>query len=348
MNAETPSIDFAAVARLALGQAESLVAQWFPAGRKRGHEWVVGNLAGDAGESLSININTGAWGDFASDVRGGDLVALYAAIHRIGQGEAARRLAAELGQPLDECASRPTPAAPRQAETVAEWVPVIPIPVAAPPPPSAHPAHGKPTHIASYRNREGQIIGLIYRCEPAGKRKQIVPLTWCRHQDGREAWQWKSLPKPRSLYGAELLDGAPNRTVLAVEGEGKCDAARRLLGSRMTVVAWPGGASAASLADWALLRHRTVIVWPDADEPGLGRGGKHRRHPPAPGRDREGGAAPVRRSGQVGLGRRGARGLDRGSGDGPLRLERGRRGQSVRPPLRQLWPPSRCLQARST
>jgi len=42
-----------------------------------------------------------------------------------------------------------------------------------------------------------------------------------------------------------------------------------LVGGRLTVVAWPGGASAVNHADWSLLRHRTVILWPDADAPGI-------------------------------------------------------------------------------
>lgn len=271
MNATASPVDFAAVARLALSQSLDLLTRWFPAGKKVQREYVIGNLAGDAGDSLSINTQTGRWADFAANAAGGDLVSLYAAIHRLSQSEAARRLAAELGQPMEARTSRAVPPRTLQpvlAAAAEEWTPVLPIPEDAPAPPPSHPAHGRPTHVATYRNRDGLPLGLIYRCEPKGKRKQVMPLTWCVHTDGHHAWQWKSLPKPRSLYGAELLDAAPAATVLVVEGEGKCEAGRRLLGSRMTVVAWPGGANATGTADWSLLRDRKVIVWPDADKPG--------------------------------------------------------------------------------
>ena len=45
-------VDFAAIARDLLGRADWWVEQWFPNGRRDGHEWKVGNLAGEAGRSL--------------------------------------------------------------------------------------------------------------------------------------------------------------------------------------------------------------------------------------------------------------------------------------------------------
>ena len=47
--------------------------------------------------SFSINMDTGAWADFASGDKGGDLVSLVAYLHGIKQGEAADRLAEFLG-----------------------------------------------------------------------------------------------------------------------------------------------------------------------------------------------------------------------------------------------------------
>jgi len=93
------ALDFEGVARAALSACPDLLRRWFPAGTLRGREFVVGNLRGDRGDSLSINIDTGRWADFAAGERGGDLVALYAAMHRLSQGEAARRLGAELAVP---------------------------------------------------------------------------------------------------------------------------------------------------------------------------------------------------------------------------------------------------------
>src|SRR5688572_9192600 len=70
----------------------------FPNGKLRGKEFVVGNLDGDAGDSLSINVITGEWGDFAEGLTGGDPISLHAAKYCGGrQSLAARELGEELG-----------------------------------------------------------------------------------------------------------------------------------------------------------------------------------------------------------------------------------------------------------
>jgi hypothetical protein len=47
--------------------------------------------------SFRINLKTGAWADFASSDKGGDLISLGAYLHGISQGESATRIAAMLG-----------------------------------------------------------------------------------------------------------------------------------------------------------------------------------------------------------------------------------------------------------
>jgi putative DNA primase/helicase len=91
-------IDFDPIAAAALDKAESLLRDWFPAGRRQGREFVVGNLGGDPGKSLSINLNTGKWSDFASTDKGGaDLISLRAAMRECSQADAATELALRLG-----------------------------------------------------------------------------------------------------------------------------------------------------------------------------------------------------------------------------------------------------------
>lgn len=266
-----PQLDFAAVARLALAQAESLLAAWFPAGRKRGHEWVVGNLAGDAGESLSININTGQWGDFASDERGGDLISLYAAIHRLGQGDALRGLAAELGAPVvrqPAGSAKVIPMPSRDESVDGDWALVLPVPDDAGPPPNAHSRHGPPVHVARYESGAGALLYYVYRFEPEGQRKQFSGVTYWRHRDGKGEWRFKSPPTPRPLFGLPSLLAQPNAPVLIVEGERKCEAAQKVLGTAYACVTWPNGAQSAGRADWSPLAGRNAVMWPDADAPG--------------------------------------------------------------------------------
>ena len=89
--------------------------------------------------------------------------------------------------------------------------------------------------------------------------KRIRPLWW----DGT-AWRWKAPPAPRPLYWARRELGA---TVLITEGEKAADAAAQLFPSH-AVCTWPSGCKALDKADWQPLRGRSVVLWPDADDPG--------------------------------------------------------------------------------
>src|SRR3954471_1266952 len=56
-----------------------LLREWFPLGRMiTKTEYGVANLNGDAGESLSINIRTGRWKEFAGGPGGYEPLGLYA------------------------------------------------------------------------------------------------------------------------------------------------------------------------------------------------------------------------------------------------------------------------------
>ena len=54
-----------------------------------------------SGDSCKVNLRTGRWADFASGEKGGekggDVIALAAAVHRMSQADAARKLARMLG-----------------------------------------------------------------------------------------------------------------------------------------------------------------------------------------------------------------------------------------------------------
>ena len=92
-------IDFDAINRTALARLPDLCAVWLPDGQRRGNEYVARNPRRDDRRpgSFTINLHSGRWGDFATDVRGGDPISLAAYLAGIGQAEAARRLADMLG-----------------------------------------------------------------------------------------------------------------------------------------------------------------------------------------------------------------------------------------------------------
>jgi hypothetical protein len=90
---------FRRVAEAALSSAETIVTRWLPDGRREGREWVAINpTRSDAKKgSFKVNLNTGAWSDFATGSAGGDLVSLAAYLYRLNQGAAAVRVAQMLG-----------------------------------------------------------------------------------------------------------------------------------------------------------------------------------------------------------------------------------------------------------
>jgi hypothetical protein len=92
-------IAFRRIAAAALDRADDIVSRWLPAGRREGHEWTsVNPTRGDRRRgSFRINLKTGAWADFASSDKGGELISLGAYLHGISQGESATRIAAMLG-----------------------------------------------------------------------------------------------------------------------------------------------------------------------------------------------------------------------------------------------------------
>jgi hypothetical protein len=92
-----PRIDFPAIAAAARPHMLEICRRWLPNGRLVGAEWTCGSLAGEPGDSCRVNIRTGKWADFAAGQSGGDAIALCAAVHRLTQAEAARRLARMLG-----------------------------------------------------------------------------------------------------------------------------------------------------------------------------------------------------------------------------------------------------------
>ena len=258
-------IDFKSLAADLLSRSRELLPTWFPEGKIVGAEFVIGNLQGDAGDSLSINLHTGKWADFAGDARGGDLISLYAAKYGLRQAEAAEQ--------LSNGAARMPAANPSVTAATARSAPrterVLP-PVIAPVPAGTKECDciteklGIPTKVWRYVDAAGGLMGYVARYDPLNQRKIYMPWTF----DGKR-WKPRKWPAPAPLYGLDDLARDVKRPVIVTEGEKAADAARELAGLVYAVVTWPGGANAVALADWKHLHGRRVILWPDADRAGL-------------------------------------------------------------------------------
>ena len=256
-------LDFNTINNNAMARLPDLLFQWLPAGKIDGHEFKVGNLTGAPGKSLGINIRTGQWADFASDEKGGDLISLYAAIHQVQQGEAARAIAEDMGTLPPNTVNQNN-----SRKKKAKWTPITPVPDDAPTPDFQHQRHGPPSKTFTYRNEKKQILGYICRFDKQETKKEILPFSYCRSDTGSLAWRWKALDAPRPLYGLDELAEKPNATVVIVEGEKAADSGRQLL-PNMAVITWPGGSKAFHRADWEVLKGRKkAVLVPDADEPG--------------------------------------------------------------------------------
>ena len=146
------------------------------------------------------------------------------------------------------------------------WTPLTPVPADAPPIPSAHPKHGQPSAVWTYRDAAERVLFHVYRFDlPNGK--QFLPLSYCRNRNGQYAWRWQGLEAPRPLYNLHLLAARPNDWVVINEGEKAVDAATILLPEYVTTTS-PHGCQAPHKTDWTALSGRHVLVWPDADEAG--------------------------------------------------------------------------------
>ncbi|WP_239253341.1 VapE domain-containing protein [Candidatus Nitrotoga sp. M5] len=250
---------------------------WLPGGRREGHEYKSLNpvRADRKVGSFSINVNTGAWADFADDAKGGDLISLYCYLNGMSPMDAAIEVAGLVGVSVPEKSSKraPAQAAPAVKKVLApppppveKWVPVLPVPDDAPPHPVAHPYRGIPNTKWRYKNADGQLLGIVGRFTNSEGGKEIIPLTFCRHEaTGATDWRWVSFPDPRPLY-IPALKFTENKTRLIVEGEKCADIAFEQLHDRFDAVTWPGGGKAASKADWSAFGEGDkVIIWPDCD-----------------------------------------------------------------------------------
>jgi putative DNA primase/helicase len=244
---------------------EIMAPLWFPEGKRKGNEWV------PAGQrSFTINMKTGKWKDFADEgVSGNDMISLYAHLHGMTQGEAAKELAENNGISIDDTARKAALASaskPRVEEP--KPVLVMPVPAHAKAPTFYHPEHGTPARKWEYRNEAGELMMYILRYEPADGRKQITPYTWVKNPDGTERWSFRGITgndTPRPLYGLEKLAADPLKQVVIVEGEKAADAAQELFGNAAIVMAWLGGVATAARADVSPLAGRHVTLWPDFD-----------------------------------------------------------------------------------
>jgi putative DNA primase/helicase len=135
-------------------------------------------------------------------------------------------------------------------------------------------ALGEPSRIYTIRDLDGSLWA--YECrydQPEGK-KEVRIWSWGARGDREPGWGVGHLNVLRPLYGLERLADHPKSPVLITEGPKKADAGAVLLPAYASI-SWTGGANAWHKHDYAPLgQMRTVLIFPDNDEPGIAAAGK--------------------------------------------------------------------------
>ena len=221
-----------------LDRLESVLLYLFPQGRIRGGKFYVGDVDGNAGKSLVVELEgdrRGLWKDFASD-EGGDIIDLWARSQGLSARHDFPRLANEIRQWLGVAAPAQT-VARREGRSV----PIDEL--------------GPYTAKWDYLSADGELIACVYRYDPPTGKEY-------RPWDVR-ARMWRA-PDPRPLYNQPAVAHA--NQVILVEGE-KCAEALIQLGVVATT-AMNGAKAPIDKTNWAPLAGKSVLIWPDRDAPG--------------------------------------------------------------------------------
>jgi hypothetical protein len=158
-----------------------------------------------------------------------------------------------------------------QAEK-AEKTPIIPVPPGAPPMSFRHPEFGKPVKTWPYHTIDDRLVAYIARFNTRDKNgdpdKTFRPITYCDLGDGKCRWRSEGVPEPRPLYRLPQVVAKTNVPILVTEGEKAADAAQKLFPDYVATTTMHG-AKSPDKADWSPVSGRQVVIWPDADEPGM-------------------------------------------------------------------------------
>jgi hypothetical protein len=101
----------------------------------------------------------------------------------------------------------------------------------------------EPNAIYYYRDLYGPLLHAVARWDGVDS-KQILPVSWVQHPDGREGWAFKHHPAPRPLYRLNRISALPHADIVVVEGEKSVQAAEKVF-PRSAVTTSSGGANAA-------------------------------------------------------------------------------------------------------
>jgi hypothetical protein len=239
-----------------------LCAQLLPAGRQVGSQWIVGNVFGDAGDSLYVELTgpkQGLWYDHAAG-NGGDLLELIGQNQTLPKGRAAQWAREFLGI-RDDYQPEPRRFDPLKHGHRAD----------------ASQPYRYGSAAWPYPDADGTIRAYVVRFDLPDGSKDVRPLRFLPPDNqppdllNPRHWRWKGWTAPEDvpIFNLHLLARRPNDPVLIVEGEKTAVAASKLFPSHV-VLTWQGGSKRVGRAaiDPLLTRTTPIVLWPDNDKPG--------------------------------------------------------------------------------
>lgn len=241
--------DVEAIKDRLLDQLEAVLLYLFPNGEIRGHQFFIGNIHGDKGDSLVVSLkgnHKGLWNDFATG-DGGNIFHLWSAARNLNSKSEfpviLKDICKWLGAGITEY---------RKSFIAAK----------------SHSNNlGKPSHIWRYTDGDGNLIACIYRYETENG-KQFRP--WCVKERKHKA------PNPRPLYNQIGIKESEDQPIILVEGEKAADALIEI--GYIATTAMNGANAPIGKTDWSPIHNRNIIIWPDNDEAGITYANKVAKH----------------------------------------------------------------------
>ena len=220
-----------------LSRIEDVLFYLFPSGRIKDKQFYIGNIKGEEGKSLVIQLSgdrQGNWFDFATN-QGGDLINLWSEVMGYQKSDFPKLLN-EINEWLGNAPTN------RKSRIVQKSPPIDNL--------------GKYSAKWDYLSKDNKVIACVYRYDtPNGKEFRI----WDVSQRKSKA------PDIRPLYNIPEITNS--KIIIIVEGEKSADA---LIESGFTATTAMFGANAPlHKTDWSPLKNKEIIIWPDNDEAGV-------------------------------------------------------------------------------
>ena len=233
-------IDIEKIRKSLLDRIAEVLAYLLPQGYIQNDCYYVGDVDGNKGKSLVIQLQgnkQGCWHDFATN-QGGDLFNLWSEVRGYGKSEFAKLLT-EINDWLGNGAINETIIKNKIAKKSA---PIDTL--------------GKPSKSWNYYDKNNRLIAVIYRYDTgSGKEFRIWDVRNRKSQ----------YPKIRPLYNIPGI--VASKKVIIVEGEKSADS---LIAKGFCATTAMCGANAPlDKTDWSYLQNKEIIILPDNDQAGI-------------------------------------------------------------------------------